>query len=635
MTPAELLAPVEFSEEVSTLIEVLHQTVDRLEELTSGEVDSVLDRGGRTFLLQRAQDRLRFDEAAKQAAILNGLPAHIALLDTHGVIVAVNEAWKRFDGGHVCQRPGYEIGHNYVETCAGIEASPEAQHIAAGIRSVLSGVHARFSIEYPCHSATAQRWFLLTVTPLASDRPNGAIVMHSDITQEMLVKGELSLLALQTTHSAEHDFLTGLPNRMLLNDRINQAIGLARRHGTCVAVLFLDLDGFKHINDSLGHSVGDLLLQSIAKRLLDCVRDSDTVSRQGGDEFVVLLAEMRQHGDAATMANKLLCAVAEPHTVGERELHVTTSIGVSVYPDDGVDGEALIGSADTAMYQAKENGSQTFRFFTPAMNARAVERQFLQESLRRALERREFVLHYQPKFNLKTGAIVGAEALLRWTHPIRGPISPASFISVAEDCGLIVPIGAWVLRHACEQARAWVKSGLAATTMAVNVSAIEFRGENFLQGLFEILRDTGLDPKSLELELTETVLMKRVEYTTGILQKLRRIGVQVAIDDFGTGYSSLSYLRKFPLDTLKIDRSFVQQIGSGDDTAIVTAIISMAHSLNLKVIAEGVETLPELEFLQAQQCDEAQGYYFSRPLPALEFAKLLDSGIATDPNAVL
>jgi diguanylate cyclase (GGDEF)-like protein len=473
------------------------------------------------------------------------------------------------------------------------------------------------------------------VTPLASDRPNGAIVMHSDITQEMLVKGELSLLALQTTHSAEHDFLTGLPNRMLLNDRINQAIGLARRHGTCVAVLFLDLDGFKHINDSLGHSVGDLLLQSIAKRLLDCVRDSDTVSRQGGDEFVVLLAEMRQHGDAATMANKLLCAVAEPHTVGERELHVTTSIGVSVYPDDGVDGEALIGSADTAMYQAKENGSQTFRFFTPAMNARAVERQFLQESLRRALERREFVLHYQPKFNLKTGAIVGAEALLRWTHPIRGPISPASFISVAEDCGLIVPIGAWVLRHACEQARAWVKSGLAATTMAVNVSAIEFRGENFLQGLFEILRDTGLDPKSLELELTETVLMKRVEYTTGILQKLRRIGVQVAIDDFGTGYSSLSYLRKFPLDTLKIDRSFVQQIGSGDDTAIVTAIISMAHSLNLKVIAEGVETLPELEFLQAQQCDEAQGYYFSRPLPALEFAKLLDSGIATDPNAVL
>ena len=626
MMPAQLPPPVDINEEVSTLIEVLHRAVQRLEELTSGEVDSVLDRGGRAFLLQRAQDQLRFDEAAKQAAILNGLPAHIALLDAHGVIVAVNEAWKQFGGRDVCQRPGYPIGHNYLATCAATGASPEAQRIAAGIHSVLSGVQTRFSSEYPCHSAMAQRWFLLTVTPLASGRPNGAIVMHSDITQEIRAKDELSLLALQTTHSAQHDFLTGLPNRMLLNDRINQAIVLARRHGSCVAVLFLDLDGFKHINDSLGHSVGDLLLQSIAKRLLDCVRESDTVSRQGGDEFVVLLAEIRKHGDAAIMAHKLLRAVAEPHTVDGHDLHVTTSIGVSVYPDDGMDGEALIGSADTAMYQAKENGRQSYQFFTPTMNARAVERQFLQESLRRALERHEFALHYQPKINLKTGAIVGAEVLLRWTHPSRGPVSPVNFISIAEDCGLIVPIGAWVLRHACAQARAWVESGLAAMTMAVNVSAVEFRGDNFLQDLFEILRETGLDPKSLELELTETVLMKRVEYTASILQKLRRIGVKVAIDDFGTGYSSLSYLRKFPLDTLKIDRSFVQQISSGD-TAIVTAIISMARSLNLKVIAEGVETPAEIEFLQAQQCDEAQGYYFSKPVPALEFAKLLNSGI--------
>jgi diguanylate cyclase (GGDEF)-like protein len=413
-----------------------------------------------------------------------------------------------------------------------------------------------------------------------------------------------------------------------LSDRISQAIVLAQRHTKRVAVLFLDLDGFKHINDSLGHPIGDKLLQSVARRLVECARASDTVSRQGGDEFVVLLSEVEQSEDAAIAARRMLRAVAEAHSIDEHDLHVTTSIGVSVYPDDGPDAETLIKNADTAMYQAKENGRQSYQYFKPAMNARAVERQSIEESLRRALERRQFTLHYQPKINFKTGAITGAEALLRWTHPTLGSVSPAQFIPVAEACGLILPIGNWVLRQACQQARAWLDAGLPATTMAVNVSAMEFRNEGFLEGLFAILAETNLDPRSLELELTESVLMKHAESAASILHSLREKGVQVALDDFGTGYSSLSYLRKFPIDALKIDQSFVSQINiAGDDASIVTAVISMARSLKLRVVAEGVETLEQKVFLQAHECDEAQGYYFSRPVPPQQFAILLTTGL--------
>jgi diguanylate cyclase (GGDEF)-like protein len=432
----------------------------------------------------------------------------------------------------------------------------------------------------------------------------------------------------ELTHVAQHDFLTGLPNRLLLNDRIKQAIALAPRHKKQVAVLFLDLDGFKHINDSLGHPTGDKLLQSIAKRLGNCVRVSDTVSRQGGDEFVVLLSEAEQWEDAAITARRMLHAVAEVHSIDQHDLHVTTSIGVSVFPDDGLDAETLIKNADTAMYQAKENGRQSCRFFKPEMNARAVERQFIEESLRRAIERQEFTLHYQPKVSLTTGAITGAEALIRWTHPTRGLVAPAEFIPIAEDCGLILPIGNWALRESCRQGRAWADAGLPAAAIAVNVSAVQLHHENFLDGLFAILNETGMDPRLLELELTESVLMKNAESAAAILQVLRERGVQVAVDDFGTGYSSLSYLRKFPVDALKIDQSFVHQIGTnGDDAAIVTAVISMARSLKLRVIAEGVETVEELAFLQSHQCDEAQGYYFGQPMPSQEFAELLERGL--------
>jgi diguanylate cyclase (GGDEF)-like protein/PAS domain S-box-containing protein len=446
-------------------------------------------------------------------------------------------------------------------------------------------------------------------------------------------------MSLQITHLAEHDFLTGLPNRTLVNDRIIQAIAGAQRHGKKVAVLFLDLDGFKHINDSLGHPIGDKLLQSIANRLVTCVRGSDTISRQGGDEFVMLLLDVNRPEDAGITARRMLEVVAGPHSIDQHDLHITASIGVSIYPDDGLDADTLIKNADTAMYQAKENGRQSYQFFKSAMNVRAVERQSIEESLRRALERQEFTLRYQPKVNLRTGQITGAEALLRWTHPVRGQVPPGQFIGVAEACGLILPIGNWVLREACKQAQAWADAGLRLGSMAVNISALEFGDEKFLEKVFAILEETRLEPRFLELELTESVLMKRAESTEFILLTLRGREVQLAVDDFGTGYSSLSYLTKFPIDALKIDQSFIRQItATPDDTAIVTAVISMGRSLNLRVVAEGVETKEELAFLQSHHCDEAQGYLFGRPLPPEEFSRLLETGISESvlaPSTIL
>ncbi len=449
----------------------------------------------------------------------------------------------------------------------------------------------------------------------------GAVIVFRDVSFARA-------MAQQMAHSAQHDFLTGLPNRMLLNDRVSHSISLAPRHLKKVAVLFLDLDGFKHINDSLGHPIGDKLLQSVAERLVDCVRGSDTVSRQGGDEFVVLLSEIEQAEDAAISARRMLHAVAEAHSINKHDLHITTSIGVSVYPDDGLDAETLIKNADTAMYQAKENGRQSYQFFKSGMNVRAVERQSIEESLRRAVEREEFTLHYQPKINLRSGEITGAEALIRWTHPVRGLVPPSQFIPVAEDCGMILPIGIWVLREACRRAKEWMDGGLPIRNIAVNISAMQFRNDHFLRDVLTILAETGLDPKCLELELTESVLIKRAETASSVLQTLRARGIQIAVDDFGTGYSSLSYLTKFPIDALKIDQSFVRQISTAPaDTTIVTAVLSMGRSLKLRVIAEGVETQSELAFLQANNCEEAQGYYFSRPVPAQKFANLLETGI--------
>ena len=448
-------------------------------------------------------------------------------------------------------------------------------------------------------------------------RTIGAVMVFHDVSE---TRG----MALKMSYLAQHDFLTNLPNRALLNDRLAQAIMLAHRHGKQLAVIFLDLDRFKHINDSLGHTIGDKLLQSVAERLVTCVRSSDTVSRQGGDEFVILLSGVEHAEDAVLAASKMLTTLAMPYLIDQHDLHVTASVGISIYPDDGEDAEGLIKSADIAMYHAKANGRNNYQFFKQDMNTRAVERQSIESSLRRALERHEFVLLYQPKINLETGAITGTEALIRWRHPFLGLLSPAQFVPIAEDSGLIVPIGAWVLREACGQARAWQDAGLCALPVAVNISAVQFKHRDFLKILDGVLMDTGLAPRFLELELTESVLMHDAQFAEPLLQALKTRGIQLAIDDFGTGYSSLSYLKRFPIDTLKIDQSFVHDITTDpDDATIVSAVISMGKSLKQRVIAEGVETRAQFAFLQAHCCGEGQGYYFSPPVAADDIAKLL------------
>jgi diguanylate cyclase (GGDEF)-like protein/PAS domain S-box-containing protein len=450
----------------------------------------------------------------------------------------------------------------------------------------------------------------------------GAVIVFHDVSAARAMSREM-------THAAQHDVVTNLPNRLLLNDRITQSIALARRYNRPIAVIFLDLDHFKYINDSLGHATGDQLLQSVSKRLLASVRSSDTVSRQGGDEFVILLAEITYPEDAATSARKILLSLNALHSVEEHDLHIDGSIGISIYPEDGEDAGTLIKNADMAMYHAKEKGRNNFQFFKAEMNLKAVERQSLEGGLRHAIEREEFLLHYQPKVNLETGEITGIEALIRWQQMDRGLIPPSRFVPVAEDCGLILPIGRWVMREACKQARAWQKAGLPALPIAVNVSAMEFRKKGFVSGVREILAETGLEARYLELELTEGVLMEDAESTAAVLQELKRMGVHLAVDDFGTGYSSLSYLRQFPIDVLKIDQSFVDQITSDPEASpIVSAIISMGKSLRYLVVAEGIETHEQLAFLRARHCAEGQGYLFSRPVAAPQFADLLQAGLA-------
>jgi diguanylate cyclase (GGDEF)-like protein/PAS domain S-box-containing protein len=448
----------------------------------------------------------------------------------------------------------------------------------------------------------------------------GAVIVFHDVSVSRAMSLEMS-------HLAHHDPLTDLPNRALLKDRLSQAIGTALRNDTHVAVMFLDLDGFKHINDSLGHAVGDKLLRSVAKRLVSDVRSSDTVGRQGGDEFVVLLSDVKHAEDAGIAARKILTALDASRTFDRHDLRVTASIGVSTYPADGEDVETLMKNAETAMHQAKANGPNSYQFFEKHMNARAIERQSIEADLNRALERQEFVLHYQPKIDLATGEIAGAEALLRWMHPDRGLVSPVQFISIAEECGLILPIGRWVLREACRQVQEWIACGLRATPVAVNVSPLEFRSEGFLDGVRVVLKNSCLDPRYLDLELTESALMRHGKSTIAMLKDLKSLGVRLSLDDFGTGYSNLGYLKWFPIDSLKIDQSFVRNVTvDTDDATIVSTIIAMAKGLKKRVVAEGVETEEQISFLRARGCEEAQGFYFSRPMGASYFGKLLEKG---------
>ncbi len=447
----------------------------------------------------------------------------------------------------------------------------------------------------------------------------GAVIVFHDVTAARSLSSQIA-------YRAQHDALTDLPNRLLLNDRVSQAISMAQREGRSLAVMFLDLDHFKFINDTFGHAVGDDLLRSVSERLVAVVRHSDTVSRQGGDEFVILLSEIAHPEDAAITAEKVIHALATPHLIDTHELYASGSIGITVYPGDGESAAMLIQNADLAMYHAKESGRSQYMFFKPEMNLKAVERQYIEHGLRLALERNEFELVYQPRINLNSGKINGAEALIRWRHPDRGLILPAQFIPIAEECGLIVPIGRWVLGAACRQGRAWQEAGLPDLTISVNVSMAEFREKGFVESVIAIASEAGLETRYLELELTERVLMKDVELAAGELQKLKSLGIQLAIDDFGTGYSSLSYLRQFPMDVLKIDMSFVQQI-AGDTrcSPIVNAIIAMGESLHYLVVAEGIETEEQKLYLQGRGCTMGQGYLLSRPLTASQFPRLLET----------
>ncbi len=460
-------------------------------------------------------------------------------------------------------------------------------------------------------------WLTIITIKDGDGKPCNYVSVFRDIT-DIRQKEEHIL------HMAYHDPLTNLPNRLLFHDRLQQAISSALRHPKIIAIMFIDLDRFKIINDTLGHNVGDMLLQSVALRLKGAVRQNDTVSRLGGDEFVILLSEIEKAQDAALVAQKILHELSLSFTVYGHELNITASIGISVYPDDGNDVQTLMKNADTAMYHAKEHGKNAYQFYKENMNTVLFEHMLLENSLRRAIERNEFQVYYQPKIDMSSGKVSGMEALLRWQHSEIGLINPSQFIPIAEETGLIIPVGEWILRAACKQCMVWKEAGFPSLSVAVNLSSRQLKHQELLRIIKEVLDETGFDPEYLELELTESVIMHQAEKTIETLHKLKAMGIRISIDDFGTGYSSLSYLKRFPIDKLKIDQSFVHDVTTNeDDSSIVTAIIAIAQSLKLKIVAEGVETIDQLAFLKSMQCDEVQGYYFSRPLHTDAFTTFL------------
>jgi diguanylate cyclase (GGDEF)-like protein len=473
----------------------------------------------------------------------------------------------------------------------------------------------------------AYLWWALVASALVVPLTGLLGYMNWQLAQSRLRESQTKLeLAQRIEYLAYHDGLTGLPNRSMFSKLLAQSISESRRYDRHLAVAFLDLDRFKQINDTLGHEAGDQLLQEVAARLRTCVRDSDTVARLGGDEFVVLLPALGDGKYAATVAQKILVVIARPFSLIGQEFRITTSIGISTFPQDGLDEQTLTKNADIAMYQAKEEGKNNFQFYSEKLNANSLERLSLESSLRHALERKEFRLHYQAKRDIVSGRITGMEALLRWQHPDLGTVAPMQFIPIAEETGLIVPIGKWVLRTACLQNVAWQNQGLPRLSIAVNLTARQFTDEHLLADVTAIIAATGMDPHLLELEITESMLIHNVADTRRILTGLKALGIRIAIDDFGTGYTSLATLQRFPLDTIKIDRSLIRDIdGTTEDTGLADAIIAMGKSLSLTVVAQGVETRDQAEFLRTHACDELQGFYFKRPLPADQFTKLLEA----------
>ena len=549
----------------------------------------------------------RFRVAFNQAAV--GL-AHVAI---DGRWLMVNQK--------LCEIVGYsqeEMLAMHYQTLTHPEDLPVDQEL--GRRMLAREIHEQSREKRYRHKKGYYVWVNLTNSLVRDEagEPRYYSTVVEDISRRKQVEGEL-------LHMANHDVLTSLPNRSLLLDRISQAIAYANRSGEQVAVLLIDLDRFKNINDSLGHDVGDKMITAIARKLIAQVRDVDTVARLGGDEFVILLTDIAHEDAVATLAQQVLEALVQPLTIQGHELYPAGSIGISLYPKDGADSQTLLKNADTAMYRAKDAGRNNFQFYARAMNARALDRLKLEGALRNALLRNEFVLHYQPQMDIASGSIVGVEALLRWQPPGEEMIYPADFIPIAEETGLIVAIGEWVLRTACLQQKAWSRGGLCAPLrVAVNLSARQFKQQDIVKSVSRALEESGCDAQMLELEITESIVMDNPEVAAATLQKLSDMGVHLSIDDFGTGYSSLAYLKRFPIHSLKIDRSFVRDITTdADDAAIAKAVIALAHSMKLRVIAEGVETIEQLDFLRGQRCDQMQGYYLSRPLPAQQLESLV------------
>ena len=797
--PRKLPLPKDANAEISSLIDVLHKTGQRLEQLTAGEVDSVSDREGRTFLLRHAQEELRHTEAAKQAAILDALPAHIALLDAHGFIVSVNEAWRGFACVDAVHGPGHRVGANYLEICdrAQGDGSSEAYQAAKGIRSVLSGGVKSFSIEYPCNSQSEKLWLLMMVTPLGGDYPNGAVVMHLNITERkktearivylnrvyavlsgintLIVRvsgrdelfkeacriaveqggfrmawigiinrsemkivpigsagmdekllaaisetmslneagrplgnnmasqairekkallfnnlldnpkvgfgklhaeygvlsmailplivgdeaiGVLTLCASEVeffqeeemkllTELAEdisyaidhigneekliylayHDPLTGLANRTLLLDRLNQAISRARNDNSKVALMFGDIKGFRQINETMGREAGDMVLRIFADRLKKVASEPENVARINSDYFAGIVSNFTEvKAFAHRISDGLRVVMGAPYMINNKTFNLSTRLGIAVFPLDGDDADTLFKNAEAALLKAKKS-SERFLFYQPDMNAKVAETLLLEQKLRTALEREEFILYYQPKINAIDGKLSGLEALIRWNDPDNGLIPPLEFIPLLEETGMILEVGAWAIRKALADHRDWTNSGLQPPRIAVNVSAMQLHQKDFVS----IVRNALGNPKdalhALDLEITESLIMENIEVNIQKLKVLRDMGISIAIDDFGTGYSSLAYLTRLPVDTIKIDHSFVIKMtkDADDSMTIVAAIISLAHALNLKVVAEGVETEEHARFLRLLKCDELQGYFFCKPLPAAKISTFLEA----------
>jgi len=795
--PQQFAAAQHPNEEVAALIKLLHDTGRRLEDLTAGEVDAVMDRRGRMVLLRRAQDHMRQNEAAKQAAILNALPAHIALLDARGYIISVNQAWREFADSNELQALAHAIGGNYLKVCdnAQGDGAVQAQQVAAGIRTVLTGTLEKFSLEYPCHSPTEKRWFLMKVTPLTDQLPHGAVVMHINITESKLAQytikrlnrvhavlsginalivrvrhrdelfrdacrvavdaggfrmamiaiadpatkrlvpiatqgknkallnavenilssadkapktmgvramrekraivsndsqndhqvllrkkyadlGVLSMAVLplmvaneavgvlalyasevgffqaeemalltelandiafavdhldkqeRLSYLAYYDALTGLANRSLFLERVAQFMRGAESDGHQLALFVIDLERFKNINDNLGRAVGDELLRQVAQSLThNAAGDVNLLARVGPDHFAVVMPVVRPQGHLTRLIERWIdTLLKQPFRLNDTVFRVFVKVGVAIFPNDGADADTLFKHAEAALKKAKASG-QRYLFYTPSMTVSGLANLTLENQLRQALDNEEFVLFYQPKVNLASGKLTSAEALIRWNDPRTGLVPPDQFIPLLEQTGLIHEAGRWAMRQAIKDYRRWRTAGLPAVPIAVNVSPLQLRSSSFIAEVGQAIGGDDQAAAGLELEITESLIMENVQLSIASLRSLQDMGISIAIDDFGTGFSSLSYLAKFPIDALKIDRSFViEMTNSPEGLALVATIINLAHTLKLKVIAEGVETEEQAAMLRSLACDEMQGYLFSRPVPAEVFeTKFLNS----------